>query len=237
VSTFVVSQESFLWVALGVPKNQLAILEADHASSDAVCGPNPTAKNMRSHAIWEYMVNTLDPMVESTHIAIDNPYYLVCLDGKFSRQCHPDYLSPRAHARLSRPDALENMLRIHTDEIEEVLARMAPCTLTVAVVMDSMDWFDLGSDAAASQITRLNRALKVGGRVMLRSAGLRPWYLKEFEKLGFTAKCMGSREGGACIDRVNMYASCWICTKRENLAPPTPEMDSIAGTEISSLKI
>lgn len=236
VSKFVVSQESFLWTALGVPKNQLAILEADHAVSDVVCGPSPTAKNTRSHAIWEYMVNTLDPMVESTHIAADNPYYLVCLDGKFSRQCHPDYLSPKAHARLSRPDALDN-LRMHTDEIEEVLARIGPSTLTVAVVMDSMDWFDPGSNAAASQITRLNRALKMGGRVMLRSSGLKPWYLKEFARLGFATKCMGSREGGACIDRVNMYASCWICTKREHLAPPTPEMDSMGSVEISSLEI
>ncbi|TRX94995.1 hypothetical protein FHL15_004080 [Xylaria flabelliformis] len=236
VSKFVVSQESFLWTALGVPKNQLAILEADHAVSDAVCGLNPTAKNTRSHAIWQYMVNTLDPMVESTHIAADNPYYLVCLDGKFSRQCHPDYLSPKAHARLSRPDALDN-LRIHTDEIDEVLARIGPGTLTVAVVMDSMDWFDPGSNTAESQITKLNRALKMGGRVMLRSAGLKPWYLKEFARLGFVTKCMGSREGGACIDRVNMYASCWICTKRENLAPPTPEIDPMGNVEISSLEI
>lgn len=236
VSKFVVSQESFLWTALGVPKNQLAILEEDHAVSEAVCGPNPTAKNTRSHVIWHYMVNTLDPMVESTHIAADNPYYLVCLDGKYSRQCHPDYLSPTAHARLSRPQALDN-LRIHTDEMDEVLARLAPGTLTVAVVMDSMDWFDPGSDAAASQIAKLNCALKMGGRVMLRSAGLKPWYLKEFAKLGFVPRCMGSREPGTCIDRVNMYASCWICTKRENLAPPTPEMDSIIGAEVGSLQI
>ncbi|KAI0433815.1 hypothetical protein F5Y09DRAFT_338183 [Xylaria sp. FL1042] len=239
VSKLVVSQESFLWSALGVPKNQLAILEADHAASEVVRGPNPTAKNTRSHAIWEYMVNTLDPMVESTHIATDNPYYLVCLDGKFSPQCHPDYLSPKAHARLSRPDALDN-LHIHTDEIDEVLARIAPGTLTVAVVMDSMDWFDPESDAATSQITKLNRALKMGGRVMLRSAGLKPWYLEEFAKLGFATKCMGSRGDGACIDRVNMYASCWICTKRENLAlltPPAQDNDSIGSAEISTLKI
>ncbi|KAI1267570.1 hypothetical protein F5Y18DRAFT_306216 [Xylariaceae sp. FL1019] len=236
VSRFVVSQESFLWTALGVPKNQLAILEADHAVSPALYGPNPTARNNRSHAIWEYMVNTLDPMVETTHIATDNPYYLVCLDGKFSRQCHPDYLSPRAHARLSKPGAFDN-LRIHTDEIEEVLARMTPGTLTVAVIMDSMDWFDPGSDAAKSQITKLNRALKMGGRVMLRSAGLRPWYLKEFERLGFSAKCHGSREGGACIDRVNMYASCWVLTKKEGLAPPTPEMESVGGGEMEALRI
>lgn len=237
VSYLVISQEAFLWTALGVPKNQLAIIEADHAVSDAVKGPNPTAKNTRSHAIWEYMVNTLDPMIESTHIAADNPYYLVCVDGKFSRRCHPDYLSQQAHARLSRPNAFDG-LRIHTDEIDEVIARIMPGTLTVAVVMDSMDWFDPGSNAAAAQIMKLNRALKMGGRVMLRSAGLKPWYVKEFESHGFSAKRMGAREGGACIDRVNMYASCWICTKTENLAPPTPGAEAtLGGAEITSLEL
>ena len=240
VSRFVVSQESFLWTALGVPRNQLAIIEADHADSDAVRGTNPRAKNTRSHAIWEYMVNTLDPMIESTHVMADNPYYLVCLDGKFSRQCHPDYLSPQAHARLSRPGAFDG-LRIHTDEIEEVIARIAPGTLTVAVVMDSMDWFDPGSaaTAAASQITKLNRALRMGGRIMLRSAGLRPWYVDEFERHGFAAKRHGARDPGSCIDRVNMYASCWIMTKRENIAPPTPEpeIEDVAGAEVTSLQI
>jgi betaine lipid synthase len=63
VCKLVVSQESFLWTALGVPKNQLAMIEADHAASEAVCGSAPTATNTRSHAIWHYMVNTLDPLV------------------------------------------------------------------------------------------------------------------------------------------------------------------------------
>lgn len=259
VSRFVVSQEAFLWTALGVPKNQLAIIEADHAASDAVRGSGgasangsglPRAKNTRSHAIWEYMVSTLDPVVESTHIAADNPYYLVCLDGEFSPRCHPDYLSKEAHAKLSRPgpgSTLEG-LRIHTDELDEVIARVAPGTLTVAVVMDSMDWFEppgprpgsSSSSAATSQITKLNRALGMGGRVLLRSAGLRPWYVDEFERHGFVAKCHGSRKDGACIDRVNMYASCWVMTKRENLAPPTPgpeAEDSGGAPEITSLEI
>ncbi|CCE26640.1 related to S-adenosylmethionine:diacylglycerol 3-amino-3-carboxypropyl transferase [Claviceps purpurea 20.1] len=236
VSNLVVAQESFLWSALGVPKNQLAMIEKDHAESDLVKGDKPVAKNTRSHAIWHYMVNTLDPVAEHTHLAKDNPYYYVCLAGKFSRKCHPHYLTPDVHAKLSKPGALDG-LRIHTDELEEVIARITPGTLTVAVVMDSMDWFDPGSSAAAAQITKLNRALKMGGRVMLRTSALTPWYIKIFEAHGFTAKRHGGRIDGACIDRVNMYASCWICTKVDNLPPPTPEMNSAEGFEMPSLTI
>lgn len=226
VSKFVVSQESFLWTALGVPKNQLAMLEEDHANSLLVKGPKPLAKNTRSHAIWHYMVDTLDPVVENTHIAADNPYYLVCLQGEFSPQCQPDYLARSAHASLSRAHALDG-LRIHTDEIDEVLARISPGTLTIAVVMDSMDWFDPGSSAAAAQVMKLNRALKMGGRVMCRSSGLKPWYVDTFRAHGFQPKCHGERVNGACIDRVNMYASCWIMTKVDNLRPPTPDSDLV----------
>jgi betaine lipid synthase len=154
-----------------------------------------------------YMVDTLDPVIQQIHIATDNPYYHVCLEGSFSRRCHPEYLSTTAYARLSRPGAFDG-LRIHTDEIDEVLARIAPASLTVAVVMDSMDWFDPGSDAAAQQIIKLNRALKIGGRVLLRSSALTPWYIREFDSHGFAGKCVGSRTKGNCIDRVNMYASC-----------------------------
>ncbi|KAK3934060.1 hypothetical protein QBC46DRAFT_90500 [Diplogelasinospora grovesii] len=225
VCNLVVSSEAFLWKALGVPKNQLAMIENDHAN---YCKNTPGAnkgQDTRAHAIWHYMVNTLDPVVEQTHISADNPYYLICLEGKFSRKCHMDYLSQKAHERLSRPGAFDG-LRIHTDEIDEVIARIMPGTLTVAVVMDSMDWFDPGSAAAASQITKLNRALKMGGRVLLRSSALTPWYIKEFESHGFQGKRVGNRIPGECIDRVNMYASCWICTKQENLPPPTPEMES-----------
>lgn len=47
--------------------------------------------------------------------------------------CHPHYLSPRAHAKLARPTAFDG-LRIHTDEIEEVITRMAPSSLDHAIV-------------------------------------------------------------------------------------------------------
>ncbi|GAB1310214.1 3-amino-3-carboxypropyl transferase [Madurella fahalii] len=219
VNNVIVNSETFLWTALGVPKNQLAMIEANHAhnvKTGAVSAPST-----RAHAVWHYMVDTLDPVVETTHIAADNPYYHVCLAGRFSRGCAPDYLAPEAHAALSRAGALDG-LRIHTDEIDEVIARFRPGTLTAAVVMDSMDWFDPAAGAAASQIRKLNRALAVGGRVLLRSAAREPWYIKVFESHGFVGTRVGDRVPGTCIDRVNMYASCWVCEKVGNLPPPTP---------------
>ncbi|KAK1970587.1 hypothetical protein LY78DRAFT_221407 [Colletotrichum sublineola] len=236
VCKLVVSQESFLWAALGVPKNQLAMIESDHAGSEAVRGLRLTDRKVRSHAIWRYMVDTLDPVAEQTHVAVNNPYYHVCMTGDFTKRCHPDYLSERAHAKLSRPNAFDG-LRIHTDEIDEVINRIMPGTLTVAVVMDSMDWFDPGAPAAAAQITKLNRALKKGGRVLLRSSVLNPWYIKVFEAHGFSPKRVGARIGGACIDRVNMYKSAFLCVKIENLPPPTPEMEHMGGSEITSFSL
>ncbi|KAG9228774.1 hypothetical protein BJ875DRAFT_500474 [Amylocarpus encephaloides] len=228
LSYFVVSSEKFLWAALGVPHNQLAMLEADHLASESISNPaspdsplGHSAKELdstRGQAVWEYMIQTLDPVIESSLIGSENPYYLVCLNGAYTHRCHPDYLAPKSHAKLSRPNAF-NGLRIHTDEINEVVTRLKPGSFTVAVVMDSMDWFDPGSEEADGQIEKLNRAMKIGGRVLLRSAALRPWYVDSFENFGFVGRRVGARIGGACIDRVNMYASCYILTKIEDITP------------------
>ena len=76
----------------------------------------------------------------------------------YERRCHPAYLSEDAHKILARPGAFDG-LRVHTDAFVEVLARIKPETVTVAVVrtsyheprtssltfaqiMDHMDWFD-----------------------------------------------------------------------------------------------
>lgn len=186
------------------------MLEADHLASEAVSDnadshsplghTKQELKSSKGKAVWEYMVQTLDPIVENSLIGEDNPYYLVCLQGSYSQRCHPDYLKPKSHQKLSRGGAFDG-LRIHTDEISEVVNRLTPGTLTVAVVMDSMDWFDPGADEASKQIDQLNRAMKLGGRVLLRSAALTPWYIETFESLGFQPKRVGARIGGACIDR------------------------------------
>jgi betaine lipid synthase len=208
----IASRKLVLWMALGVPKNQLAMVEAEHANSTG--GPE---ENTRSHAVSNYMINTFDPVAEQTHIATDNHYYRVSLAGRYAPWCAPDYLTRETHARLALPGAFEG-LRIHTDEIEEVITRLEPGSLTVAVIMDSMDWFEKGKDAATRQIRKLNRVLAMKGRVLLRSGARYPWYITNFTTLGFVAQRHGDRKPGMCIDRVNMYASCWICTKVADVA-------------------
>ena len=134
-------------------------------------------------------------------------------------RCHPAYLSPRAHLKLSSPGAFDG-LRIHTDEINEVINRITPRSLTIAVVslrllsyqensltntrpqiMDSMDWFDPDGEEASAQARTLNYSLKMGGRILLRSASIEPWYVRQFEENGFSARRVGARFPGTCIDR------------------------------------
>ncbi|KAF4550993.1 Hypothetical protein D9617_15g043470 [Elsinoe fawcettii] len=175
--------------------------------------PSVTAGVKSGQAIWEYGVQTLDPIAHQSLLSEDNHYYLLCLLGRYTQRCHPAYLSPKSHIKLSQPSAFDG-LRIHTDELCEVFSRMKDETLTIAVLMDSMDWFDPKGEEAGKQVGMVKRALKRGGRVLLRSAGLRPWYVGEFERQGFSCKRVGARvPPGTMVDRVNMYASTWICTK------------------------
>ncbi|KAH8645691.1 hypothetical protein BX600DRAFT_444256 [Xylariales sp. PMI_506] len=118
---------------------------------------------------------------------------------------------------IQRPPGAFDGMRIHTNDIDEAITDIAPGTLTLAVLMDSMDWFDPQAKTANTQIRKLTRALKMGGLILLRSSALRPWYLDEFELLGFKPESQGQRAPFSCIDRVNMYTSCWLCTKLSDL--------------------
>ncbi|KAF1836998.1 hypothetical protein BDW02DRAFT_198080 [Decorospora gaudefroyi] len=231
----VLGNEKWLWKALGVPPAQRAVLETDFvktqdydeakttgvAKTDAAAAdymafheePSDEAlKSTAGNAIYEYVLNTFEPVINTTLLSTSNHYYLLTLLGHYTPTSHPTYLSPKSHLKLSKPAAFTG-LRIHTDEISEVIARMRPGTLTIVVLMDSMDWFPPKGTQARKQIRALNRALRVKGRVLLRSAGLEPWYVSVFGECGFGVRRVAVRVPGSCIDRVNMYASTWICTK------------------------
>ncbi|KAL1953190.1 hypothetical protein VTO42DRAFT_3396 [Malbranchea cinnamomea] len=213
----IVSTEWFSWKAAGVPPAQRNMIISDYLKRNDFDGLG-SARDVSGRAVWEYVVNTLDPVVNDTLISDDNYFYFLCLQGRYSRRCHPAYLSPKAHVKLSTPGVFDG-LRIHTDEINEVIARIAPGTLTIAVIMDSMDWFDPKGPEASRQAKAFNQILQKGGRILLRSASIEPWYIKVFEEHGFSARRVAARFPGFCIDRVNMYASTWICTKTTDLEP------------------
>lgn len=191
-----IASEWWAWKAGGVPKAQRNMILKDYEETSLAAGK----MGKGGEAIWEYVVNTFDPAVETSLLSSENYFYHLCLQGKFSRKCHPRYLGVKAHRTLSRAKAFDG-LRIHTDAIMEVIARIQPNTLTIAVLMDSMDWFDPKGGEANEQVVALRRVLKVGGRVLFRTAALRPWYTDVFERNGFASSCVGRRTAGKCIDR------------------------------------
>lgn len=88
---FVVGSERFLWKALGVPGEQRAMIEEDYkrlnsekkdGKSSGSGEPGEVGATKSGQAIWNYGVQTLDPVANDTLLSVDNHYYLVCLAGK-----------------------------------------------------------------------------------------------------------------------------------------------------------
>lgn len=193
VGKLLVGNPIFLWKALGVPANQA---------------------NMMDSSIIQYIIDTLDPIVGYSLLSTDNYFYYLCLKGHYTPKNCPDYLTKQGFKTLSKKinSPLEHV-RLHTDYLNNVLDRLTKKTITVAVIMDHMDWFDPKSDEVNNEIRALHNALSDGGRVLLRSAAQVPWYIKNFEKFGFSCKAAATRHSGTLTDRVNMYASTWVCKK------------------------
>lgn len=193
VGKLLVGNKVFLWKALGVPSNQAAMMGD----------------------ILQYVIDTLDPIIGNSLISSDNYFYYLTLTGRYRPTNCPDYLSKQGFKVLSRKQnsPLEG-IRLHTDYLNNVLRRLSKKTISVAVIMDHMDWFDPEGDDVNDEIDALHGALCEGGRVMLRTASKKPWYINNFEQRGFKCEAAATRYSGQMIDRVNMYASTWICTKK-----------------------
>ena len=82
-SMFIGSQ--FLWKAAGVPAAQAAMITNDYMSQDLDCKKQITRAD-EGEAMWQYITNTLDPVVRETLISDDNFYYLLTLLGKYTRR-------------------------------------------------------------------------------------------------------------------------------------------------------
>lgn len=199
VATLLVGNPIFLWKALGVPANQA---------------------EMMGDSVFKYVVDTLDPVIRRSLISTDNYFYYLTLQGHYSRKNCPDYLTEKGFIRLTTPqsDGLApiDRIRLHTDTLNDVFARLSQKSITIAIIMDHMDWFDPNGDDAKKEIESVRNCLVPGGRVMLRSAAQFPWYIKTFESCGFICKPAAIRHSGESIDRINMYSSTWVCTKSQS---------------------
>lgn len=211
----VLSNPAFLWNALGVPINQYNCFRNEGVTAG------------------QFAADTLDPVVNHTLLKDDNYHYHLCLTGRYTHDSCPLYLKREGFESLKEKAAQAlDAFRLHTDSIVHVLRGLADSSLTHAILMDHMDWFDpiapqvpapslkaSRDDANTSisdldrEIRELSRVIAPGGAVFWRSAAKEPWYRQRFEKMGFRVQPIHIRKDEKAIDRVNMYASFYKAVK------------------------
>lgn len=119
------SNPAFLWNALGVPINQFDIFKNEGCS------------------VEQFAVDTLDPIPARSLMSTDNYHYRLCLMGNYSHESCPLYLKEDAFNALKADNAKAlDCFRLHTDAIVTVLRGMQDASLTRAILMDHMDWFN-----------------------------------------------------------------------------------------------
>lgn len=82
----VIGTEWFSWKAAGVPPAQRRMILEDFAEQEGLPESRTPGPDIGGQAMWEYVVNTLDPVVRDTLISDDNYFYLLCLQGRYSRR-------------------------------------------------------------------------------------------------------------------------------------------------------
>ncbi|KAJ3046128.1 hypothetical protein HDV00_003878 [Rhizophlyctis rosea] len=181
----ILNNDRFLWGALGVPPAQMQML-------------------LEEGSAYEYVVNTLDPIIEKTHLRDDNYFYYMPLMLKYNPRGVPAYLSEEGFETLKANPSRLDAIKIHTDMIISVLnGQVADGELTKVILMDHLDWFS--PEDADAEIGAVAQKMKKGGKAFWRSAGKRPWYNEIFESKGFRVFPCQIREGDTMyIDRVNM---------------------------------
>jgi S-adenosylmethionine-diacylglycerol 3-amino-3-carboxypropyl transferase len=178
---------------LGVPYPQRKLVQAQHA--------NGVAGFIREAA--EYVFCQL-PLR-------DNYFWRVYLQGRYDRDCCPEYLKRENFAALK--SGLVDRIELHTTMITHFLdAHEEP--ITRFVLLDHMDWMSsYHPQALTEEWNAILRRATPGARILLRSAQERPAYLDAVrvaggkyalrERLHFADDIAGRLQAH---DRVHTYA-------------------------------
>ena len=179
VVLFVLDNPIFCWRALGVPRNQRKMLLDEGTAYNYV---KDTLDPVASHKLlkegaYHYLLVSLAPHHRHSESEVGASTLSQPLLGHYTPASCPLYLKRSSFDALRADDgALLNSIRIHTDSISCVLKDAEPDSLTRAIVMDHLDWFPEGSADVLEEVLYLQRALKPGGFVLIRSAARKPWY-------------------------------------------------------------
>lgn len=76
----------FLWKAAGVPPAQIAMILQDYVDQETLDPMSVHLGDASGEAMWQYFNNTLDPIARETLLSEENFYYLLCLNGKYTRR-------------------------------------------------------------------------------------------------------------------------------------------------------
>lgn len=150
---------------------------------------------------WDRLL-TVDPR--------GNPFYHVCILGRFAKDACPRYLTPEGFAILKSGNIRNLELRLATlsDALE------AGPKVTRMVLMDHMDWLDETQVSNFAKVLKLN--LPKDALCIWRSAGLVPWMSKTLaDEAGMEVRRISDGASTVVMDRVNMYKSFWIGKTKE----------------------
>jgi S-adenosylmethionine-diacylglycerol 3-amino-3-carboxypropyl transferase len=142
---------------LGVPHPQRRLVQAQHP--DGVAG--------FARAAIEYVFRELP--------VADNYFWRVYVEGRYTRECCPEYLKPDNFQALKK--GLVDRIKTHTCTVTEFL-HDTKRPISRFVLLDHMDW--MSSYQPAALVEEWNAILgraRAGARILLRSAHADPAFL------------------------------------------------------------
>ncbi|GBG63137.1 hypothetical protein CBR_g36906 [Chara braunii] len=190
IFSFFFTNRLVLWFCAGVCKGQLNLIR-------------------KEDNIYSYIVRSLNYVATESHLRDSNYFYRCCLTGRFARHCCPRFLEEPCFNKLKVELASQECLLIRTGSfVSELKKRL----YSKVILMDHVDWLE--QHDIEELANALQKHVKVGGRIIWRSASRKPHYSQAFEKAGF--KVIRIRSSETYMDRVSMYASFYVGIRQDS---------------------
>jgi len=134
----------------------------------------------------------------------ENHYYKVYTEGKYSKECCPLYLKEESYELIKKN--VNNITILYCS----FSAALAQRKYTKVILMDHVDWLEQRQMEILCEL--LKTQVLPEGKILLRSASLRPRYISLLER-SFRMILVNSYETEQVCDAINMYASTWVGVK------------------------